>query len=215
MRVIIVGCGRIGSGLAQSLDKSGHTVTIIDLVPEAFDKLPQTFRGKKVVGVGFDREILIQAGIEKSDAVVSVTSSDETNAVIARLAKRFFRVPSAVARLYDHRKADIYKRFGVQTVDTTAWGVDRVIHMISYTSLNTVISLGRGVEIVETEIPALLVGHKVSEIAVPNEITVVAIMRDNVSFVPALGTEFHKGDAATISVATASVPKLKRLLGLA
>ncbi|HWQ57870.1 MAG TPA: TrkA family potassium uptake protein [Clostridia bacterium] len=215
MRVIIVGCGRIGSGLAQALDRSGHSVTIIDLAPEAFDKLPQSFGGKKVVGVGFDRDILILAGIEKTDAVVSVTSSDETNAVIARLASRFFRVPKVVARLYDRRKADIYKRFGVQTVDTTTWGVERVIHMISYAELDTMLSLGRGVDIMQVEVPQLLVGRKVNELAVPNEIQVAAIARDNQSFVPTLGTEFRKGDTVTLSVATSSVPRLKRLLGLA
>jgi trk system potassium uptake protein TrkA len=215
MKVIIVGCGRIGSGLASALDKAGHTVTVIDLDPAAFEKLPPSFKGKKIEGVGFDRDILLQAGIERSDAVVAVTYSDETNAVIARLASRFFRVPKVVARLFDRRKADIYKRFGVQTVDTTSWGIERVIHMISYSMLGNIASIGHGVEIVEAEVPALLVGRKVSEVAVPGEIQVAAITRENSSFVPTLGTEFQRGDVLTLSVATKSAQRLKSLLGMA
>lgn len=215
MKVIIVGCGRIGSGLAQTLDKIGHSVTVIDTDPSAFEKLSPSFSGNKTTGVGFDRDILLKAGIERADAVVSVTSSDETNAVIARLASRVFRVPKAVARLFDPRKADIYKRFGIQTVDTTTWGIERVIHMISFSGINTLQSLGRGVEIVEAEIPLLLAGRKVGELSVPGEIQVAAISRNNRSFVPTLGTEFQKGDTVTLSVATASIPHLKRLLELA
>lgn len=214
MKVIIVGCGRIGSELAQILDKNGHSVTVIDLNPKAFEKLSPLFKGKKITGVGFDRDVLLQAGIEKTDAVVSLTYSDETNAVIARLASRFFRVPKVVAQLLDRHKADIYKRFGVQTVDTTAWGINRVIHMISYSTLDTVMSIGDGVQIVEVEIPLLLVGHKVSELAAPGEIQVAAIMRDNKSFVPTMGTEFQKGDTVTLSVVTESIQHLKRRLGI-
>ena len=215
MKVIIVGCGRIGSGLAQYLYKNGHAVTVIDSNPEAFEMLPPSFKGKTAVGVGFDRDVLLNAGIEKTDAIVAVTDSDETNAMIARLANRFFRVPKVVARLYDHRKAEIYKRFGLQTVDPTDWGINRIMDLISYSQLSTLKSIGNGgVEILEIEIPLLLVGRKVSELAVPGEIQVSAITRENKTFLPTLGAEFQPRDVVTLAVATASGQHLKRLLGL-
>lgn len=215
MRIIIIGCGRIGSGLAISLSKSAHAVTVIDSDPASFEKLPPSFKGKTITGIGFDQDILLQAGIEKADAVVAVTWSDETNAVIARLASRFFRVPKVIARLYDHRKADIYKRIGLQTIDTTGWGINRIIDMLSYSPLGAVLSVGNGgVEIVEIEVPQLLVGRKVSELTVPGEMAVSAITRENKSFIPTLGTEFMQRDMVTLSVDTSSSKRLKSLLGL-
>jgi trk system potassium uptake protein TrkA len=125
MKVIIVGLGRMGTGLSLSLAKKGHQVTVIDNNPESFDALGKDFTGTKIVGFGFDRDVLIEAKIDKVDAVVSCTESDEINAVIARIAKNAYRVPRVIARLYDSRKAEIYRRLGIQTLSTTSWGIER------------------------------------------------------------------------------------------
>jgi len=216
MKMIIVGCGRMGSGLAQTLIRNGHSVTVIDLDPAAFERLPESFSGNTVTGVGFDRDILLKAGIERADGLAAVTSSDEANAVIARIASLIFRVPKVVARLYDQRKAEIYKRLGIQTIDPSSWGISRVYDLLCYSQLDTVISFGSGdVDIVEVEIPALLVGRTVRELTSSGEFIVTSVTRNNKTFLPTLGTEFQKRDIIHIAVAVQSSDRLKSLLGLA
>ncbi len=213
MKYIIAGCGRLGSGLALSLSKAGHQVTVINDDPEAFERLGTGFKGRTIIGVPFDRDVLIQAGIERSDGLAAVTNSDETNAVIARIASLIFRVPKVVTRVYDTQKAEIYQRLGLQTIDQNTWGIQRVFEMLAYSPLDTQMSLG-GVDLVEVEIPALLVGRKVSELAIPGEISVIAITRVNKAFVPTLNTEFQRSDRVHLSVNNGSRARLRALLGL-
>ena len=215
MKVVIVGCGRIGSGLAQALDRAGHEVYVIDSNPAAFSKLNPAFTGKTIEGVGFDRDVLMKARIDRADAVAAVTSSDESNAVIAQLARDAYRVPKVVARMYDRQKADIYRRLGVLTLSSTAWGIRRAMDLINYSPLNTVLSLGSGdVDMVEIEVPALLIGRQARELMLAGEVTIAAIVRGNKTFIPTLGTTFEKGDLIYMTVATGSTGRLKRLLGM-
>jgi hypothetical protein len=125
MRVIIVGCGRMGSELANSLWHDGHDVTVVDKDPRAFYRLGAAFKGATIEGIGFDRDVLIRAGVERADALAATTSGDNSNVITARVARNVFRVPKVIARLYDPRRADIYQRLGLQTVSSTAWGVSR------------------------------------------------------------------------------------------
>jgi len=215
MKIIVVGCGRMGSGLAQTLSRKGHSVTVIDLDPAAFERLPSSFNGEKITGVGFDREVLIKAGIERADGLAAVTTSDEANAVIARIASLIFRVPKVVARLYDQRKAEIYKRLGIQTIDPATWGITRVYDLLCYSQLNTVVTFGSGdVDVVEVEVPALLIGRTVRELTLSGEFIVTAITRNNKTFLPTLGTEFKKRDLLNIAVEVKSSDRLKAMLGL-
>ena len=215
MKMIIVGCGRMGSGLAQALSRKGHTVTVVDLDASAFELLPESFSGRKITGTGFDKDVLIEAGIERTDGIAAVTSNDESNAVIARLASQVFRVPKVVARLYDQRKAEIYERLGLQTIDPSSWGINRMVELLCYSPLNTVMTLGGGdVDIVEIEVPALLVGRTVRELTVSGEIVVAAISRENKTFLPTLGTVFEKRDLVHLILAVHSSDRLKSLLGL-
>ena len=155
MKVIIVGLGKMGTGLSLNLVKKGHQVTVIDTNLEAFDKLGKDFSGAKVVGFGFDREVLNKARIDKADAIVACTESDEINAVIARVAKNIYRVPRVIARLYDSRKADIYHRLGIQTISTTSWGIDRATEILTYSQLDSVYEMGNGnVNLVRIEVPS-------------------------------------------------------------
>lgn len=215
MKMIVVGCGRVGSGLAQSLSRSGHSVTVIDSDPAAFELLDPSFRGDKVEGVGFDRDVLAKARIDRADALAAFTSSDESNAVIARMGREIYHVPKVVARLYDHRKADIYKRLGIQTISSTSWGIRRASDLLCYSPLNTVFSMGSGdVELVELEVPPLMVGRRVSDLTASGEISVTGILRENRTILPTAGTMFQRNDLIYIAVSTSSSGRLRQMLGL-
>ncbi len=215
MKIIVVGCGRNGSGVANALSRSGHSVTVIDSDPAAFDHLAKDFRGKTVQGIGFDREILQKAGIERTDALASFTTSDESNAVIARIAREIYHVPKVVARLYDRGKAEIYKRLGIQTLSSTTWGIKRAMDILSYTPLDSVYTFGNGdVELVRIEVPSMIVGHRVNDLTVPGDIHVVAIERGNRTILPSAGTSFRRGDLLYIAASITSGSQLKRMLGL-
>lgn len=215
MKIIVVGCGWVGAGLAQNLSRRGHTVTVVDNDPAAFERLGPGFKGQTVVGVGFDRDVLLQAGIERADGLAAVTGSDESNAVVARLAREVFHIPRVVARLYDPRKAEFYSRLGLQTIAPTTWGINRIAELLCYSWLDTILSLGSGeVDIVEAEIPPLLVGRVVNDVTIPGEVHVVAVTRGGKTFLPTLGTAFQEGDLVHLALLAASADRLEALLGL-
>ncbi|MBP1751706.1 MAG: TrkA-N domain protein [Geobacteraceae bacterium] len=204
----------MGSNLAQTLGQRGHDVTVIDSDPAAFERLGLSFRGETLAGNGFDRKTLLQAGIERADCVAAVTASDEVNVVSARLARQVFRVPRVVARIYDPRKAEVYRRLGLQNISPVTWGINRIIELLLYSRINTIMSIGSGeVDIVEAEIPELLIGRTVDELTVSGEIHVVAISREGKTFLPTLGTEFHGGDLVHMALLSASAERLKSILG--
>ena len=214
MKILIIGCGRVGAGLAKTLMGCGHSVTIIDKDPLAFEKLGDKFKGQAILGIGFDREVLLKAGIDRADGVAAVSASDEANVVASRIARDFFHVPRVIARLYDVRQAEIYKRLGIQTIAPTGWGINRIADLLLYSPLDTVLSLGSGdVELVEAELPELLVGKPVRELILAGEIHVVSITRANKTFLPTLGTIFRKEDLLHLAVLTTSTNRLKELLG--
>jgi trk system potassium uptake protein TrkA len=215
MKVIIVGLGRMGTGLSLNLMKKGHQVTVIDTDAEAFDRLGKDFNGSKILGFGFDRDVLNNAKIDKTDAVVACTESDEINAVVARVAKNVYRVPRVIARLYDSRKAEIYHRLGIQTISTTTWGIERATEILTYNQLDSVYEMGNGkVNIVRIEIPTLMVGRKVQDLVIIGEIGVVSISRHNKTFIPTLGTILEAEDVLYLSVNYTATDKLKSMLGL-
>ena len=216
MKMIVIGCGRMGAGLTRVLNLRGHTVTVVDKDAGAFQRLGPTFKGKTVLGVGFDRDVLLEAGIERADGLAAVTASDEANVVTARLAGQVFRVPRVVARLYDPAKAEIYHRLGLQTIAPVNWGINRVADLLCYSPLNTVLSLGSGqVDMVEVEVPHALVGRTVKDVNVASEIQVVAVTRAGKTLLPTLGTLFQERDILYLAVLDTSAERLKEMLGLA
>src|SRR6202022_3725053 len=130
MHVIVVGCGRVGSELAVRLQRDGHTVAIIDKNRRAFRRLPDGWPGQAVVGFGFDRDHLAQAGIAEAGAVAAVTSGDNSNILTARIARENFQIPHVVARIYDPRRALIYQHLGIPTVATVTWTTDQVVRRL-------------------------------------------------------------------------------------
>lgn len=214
MRIIIVGCGRLGSGLAKLLSLQGHAVTVVDSDPLAFERLGPAFKGNTVVGIGFDRGVLIQAGIERADCLAAVTASDDANVVAARLASQVFHVPKVIARLYDPRKAEIYQRLGLQTISPVTWGINHIADLLCRSTLETILSLGSDVDIIEAEVPSLLVSRTVKEITILGEVHVVAITRSGKTFLPTQGTVFQAGDLVYLAILKSSTERVKALLGL-
>src|SRR5712691_11362129 len=126
MRIVIMGCGRVGAELTVQLAKAGNHVSIIDKRKEAFDRLPPGFTAKTLVGVGFDREVLEEAGIKEADAFVAVSSGDNSNIVSARIAREHYHVPQVVARIFDPRRAEIYERLNIPTVASVRWAAQQI-----------------------------------------------------------------------------------------
>jgi len=130
VHVVIMGCGRVGSTLAHSLERRGHAVSIIDSAPDAFRRLGPSFAGATVTGVGFDREVLVAAGIETAEAFAAVSSGDNSNIISARVAREQFGITNVVARIYDPGRAQVYERLGIPTVATVTWAADRVLRRL-------------------------------------------------------------------------------------
>jgi trk system potassium uptake protein TrkA len=216
MKIVIVGCGRVGAQLASLLSLEGHEIAIVDRDAKAFERLPASFRGQRITGVGFDREVLRQAGIERADAFVSVTSGDNTNIVAALMARREFHVPNVVTRVFDPQRAEIYRRFGIPTISPTTWAATEIKEMLVHADLSSRLTLGSGeVEIIEIELPPTLIGHAVSELAAPGEIMVITIVRQGKGLIPFPGAAFQEGDDVYLAVLSSALGKLKKLLGWA
>ncbi len=130
VHIVILGCGRVGSALAHTLDRQGHSVSIVDMDPEAFRKLHPEFGGSTVVGVGYDRDTLIEAGISRAQAFAACSSGDNTNIISARVARETFGVENVVARIYDPRRAEVYQRLGIPTVASVAWSTDQMLRRL-------------------------------------------------------------------------------------
>ncbi|MGB3773223.1 MAG: TrkA family potassium uptake protein [Rhodococcus sp. (in: high G+C Gram-positive bacteria)] len=130
MYVVVMGCGRVGSALAGALGRIGHEVAVIDRDATSFHRLGPDFTGRQVVGMGFDRDVLVQAGIEKADALAAVSSGDNSNIISARVARETFGVERVVARIYDAKRAAVYERLGIPTVATVPWTTDRFLHTL-------------------------------------------------------------------------------------
>ena len=131
MRVVVMGCGRVGSSVADGLSRIGHDVAVIDSDGTAFDRLSPEFAGERVHGLGFDRDVLLRAGIENADAFAAVSSGDNSNIISARLARETFGVRRVVARIYDAKRADVYERLGIPTIATVPWTTDRLLNALT------------------------------------------------------------------------------------
>ena len=131
MHVVIMGCGRVGSLLAIELEANGHSVAVIDQAKEAFRRLGPDFKGRTITGVGFDRDTLLEAGIEGADAFAAVSNGDNSNILAARVARESYGVTNVVARIYDPGRAEIYQRLGIPTVATVIWATDQIMRRLT------------------------------------------------------------------------------------
>jgi trk system potassium uptake protein len=202
VHVVIVGCGRVGSAVALDLTAAGHTVAIIDKRAESFSRLGPNFPGQAIAGIGFDRDRLIEAGIERADALAAVTSGDNSNIMIARVARETFGVERVVARIYDPRRAAIYQRLGIPTVATVAWTSERVLRRIlpDEPAVDWV-DPSANVMLVERVVAAGWAGHSLDELEVNGELRVMAVSRLGVAKIPNHDLVVQEGDVLYLAVA--------------
>jgi trk system potassium uptake protein TrkA len=194
MRVIVMGCGRVGSELSINLMEGGHDVVVIDKKPSAFVKYPPG-DARTVVGLGFDRDVLEEAGIKEAEAFVAVSSGDNSNIVSARVALEHYHVPKVVARIYDPRRAEIYERLNIPTVATTKWGVKQIQLMLLHDRTELRESMGGGELLrMRVPVPPHLVGKPVNSLNVPGKLMVIGVSRGGGGFLPGNDSMMQNGD---------------------
>jgi trk system potassium uptake protein len=215
VRVVVVGCGRVGSELATILSRDGNEVSVIDKNPRALQRLSMDWGGKGVVGFGFDRDALEEAGIAEADALAAVTNGDNSNILTARIARETYEVPRVVARIYDPRRALIYRRLGIPTVATVTWTVDQVMRRLSpERAVPEWVSPGGDLVIVERALPAAWVGYRLEDLEVKGRTRIVALARAGKSLLPKPGVVGQDGDVLYLSVVEGALDELEEHLAL-
>ena len=195
VHIVIMGCGRVGSTLAHILEDQGHSVAVIDQDVEAFRKLRSGFRGSKITGIGFDREVLVQAGIEKADAFVAVSSGDNSNVISARVARESFGVQRVVARIYDPRRAEVYQRLGIPTVATVRWTADQIMRLLLPEGAAALWRDPTGaVVLAELGCCDDWLGEKVSQLEEAAHTRIAFVSRLGEALIPGPGTVLQQGD---------------------
>jgi len=212
VHVVIVGCGRVGSTLALSLISSGHSVAVVDRKSDAFFRLRDNFAGQTITGIGFDRDVLEEAGIRKASAVVAVTNGDNSNILVARVARESFGIEKVVSRISDPKRAEIYERLGIATVATVKWTSDRILRRI-LPDLPAVewTDPSSSVVLVERTLPDSLVGEKILEIEIKGA-RISALRRLSAAVIPDSKTLVQQGDIAYFTVEKDSVNSLDEFL---
>ena len=214
--MVIVGCGRVGSALAQQLVADGGTVAIIDRREVAFQRLVAHPAIERIVGVGFDRQVLLEAGIERADAVAAVTSGDNSNVLIARVARESFGVERVVARIYDPKRAALYQRLGISTVATVSWTTEQVLRRLqpAPTAVEWTDPTGQ-VTMLERRIDTMSAGRRYGELVDDPRVNVVAITRLGTTHLADLSLVSQEGDLVYLAVRTAAIDALDdRLVGV-
>ncbi|MFI9025191.1 potassium channel family protein [Streptomyces sp. NPDC053560] len=213
MRVIVAGCGRVGSALAVRLVHEGHDVRIIDRDPKTVRLLPPGFTGRVLHGNAYSRTLLDAAGTGRADAFVAVTSGDNTNIVSARTAKEVYRVPIVLARIYDPRRADIYRGLGITTIASVRWTVHQLHQMLLHRHLAPEVGFGNGETLLlRSQLPEYLTGRPLGELEVDGEIRVAEVTRGGRSFIPTRTTRADADDLVTFVVAAEALNRLRGFL---
>lgn len=215
MKILIVGCGKLGAGLALELYKKGHTISIIDKDEDSFYRLGGDFNGTLVVGNGYDQKALEEAEIEYADAMVCATGNDEINAVAAKIGKDKYYVKYVIARLYNPRKAKVYEALGIKAISTTGFSINRAIELLSYNMMDSLALLGNDAssEIVRIRATPNIDGMLVKEIN-DEKFKLFSIVRGESSFLPKDDDVIETNDILYFIIKTEAKRKLKILLGI-
>ncbi len=214
MHIVIMGCGRVGSTLAQNLESRGHSVAIIDQNPDAFRRLGADFGGLTVTGVGFDREVLIEAGVERADAFAAVSSGDNSNIISARLARETFGVQRVAARIYDQKRAEVYERLGIPTVATVRWTADRMMrHLVPHGQVELWRDPTSTVSIVEVPLHPGWISKPVRSLEEASGARTAFVMRFGIGTLTTPSTVLQDGDQVFMLVTDEMATKVAEVTG--
>ena len=195
MHIVIMGCGRVGSTLAHILEDQGHSVAVIDQDADAFRKLRSGFKGRKITGYGFDRDVLIEAGIEEADAFAAVSSGDNSNIISARVVRESFGIQRVAARIYDPRRAEVYQRLGIPTVATVRWTADQMLRVLLPDGAESLWRDPTGkIVLAEVAYSERWLGEKVKLIEQAIGTRIAFISRLGQALIPEPGTVLQEGD---------------------
>jgi trk system potassium uptake protein TrkA len=206
VHVVIMGCGRVGSSLAHALERLEHTVAVIDKDDQAFRRLGADFHGKYLVGNGFDRNMLVKAGIEDATAFAAVSNGDNSNIIAARVARETFGVANVVARIYDARRAAVYERLGIPTVATVPWTTDRFLRTLVPEGTASAWRDPTGtVAILQLPLDRGWVGHSIREIQEATNSRVAFVMRFGTGVLPTDRTVLQADDLVYVAAVSGTV----------
>jgi len=201
VHVVILGCGRVGSAVANKLVGRGHSVAIIDQEAAAFRRLGEAFPGRTVTGVGFDRDTLMEAGIEQAAAFAAVSSGDNSNIIAARVARETFAVETVIARIYDPRRAEVYERLGIPTVATVRWTADQMISRLLPERVIEWTAPSGDVVLAQLPVDPGWVGTPVTKLEEALAVRVVCLNRLGAGLVPDRRLVVQDGDVLHVGVA--------------
>ncbi|SOD64229.1 trk system potassium uptake protein TrkA [Streptomyces zhaozhouensis] len=195
MHIVILGCGRVGATLAHELEERGHSVAVIDKDPTAFRRLGSQFAGRRVTGLGFDRDTLVEAGLPEAGAFAAVSSGDNSNIIAARVAREVFGVRHVTARIYDSRRAEVYERFGIPTVASVRWITDQMVRRLLPSGAEPLWRDPSGELLLsEVTLAPAWVGHRVSRFQEVTGVRVAFLTRLGEATLPTAGMVFQDGD---------------------
>src|SRR5579862_891364 len=204
-----MGCGRVGSTLAHILEDRGNTVAVVDRDPEAFRRLRPAFKGERVTGVGFDREVLARAGIERADSFAAVSSGDNSNIIAARVARETFNVRNVAARIYDPRRAEVYERLGIPTVATVRWTADQMLRKLLPEGSEPLWRDATGkVVLTQVAVGTSWIGEPVKVLEASAGTRVAYIDRLGAPIVPQPGTVLQEGDVVHVIALESDVDQI-------
>jgi trk system potassium uptake protein TrkA len=201
VHVVVMGCGRVGSAIARRLEQIGHSVAVIDQDPEAFRRLGPDFTGRQVKGLGFDRQTLLDAGIDTAGAFAAVSSGDNSNIISARVARETFGVQHVVARIYDEKRAEVYERMGIPTVATVPWTVNRLLRELLSVKVSELWREPTGkVLLMRVTITEGWIGRKLSELEAASGARAAWLIRFGEAQLPSSNVVLQDGDQLVVAV---------------
>jgi trk system potassium uptake protein TrkA len=207
----VMGCGRVGSALAHKLEQLAHSVAVIDQDPDAFRRLGDDFRGRRVTGVGFDQETLVAAGIEQASAFAAVSSGDNSNIIAARVARETFGVQKVVARIYDSKRAEVYERLGIPTVASVPWTTSKLLKTVLGESTTEAWRDPSGAVALLTVSPNEgWVGHRLTDFEAASSARIALVTRFGTGQLPLPSTLIQSGDMLHVLTTDDELPLLKQ-----